>query len=80
MASVEFDATVKVLGILIDFKPGSRFAVSGHGDTDLVRDGVGKNYRYLSFFQHEAICLQPRVREHGGTAGRKQGKRKAPSS
>jgi hypothetical protein len=30
VASVDFDETAKVLTVLIDFKPGSRFAVSGH--------------------------------------------------
>jgi transposase len=30
VASVEFDEKVKKLTVLIDFKPGSRFEVSGH--------------------------------------------------
>ena len=30
VASVDFDEAAKVLTVLIDFKPGSRFAISGH--------------------------------------------------
>ena len=29
VASVDFDEAAKVLTVLIDFKPGSRFAISG---------------------------------------------------
>ena len=30
VAAVEFDETARVLTVLVDFKPGSRFAISGH--------------------------------------------------
>lgn len=33
VASVDFDEAAKMLTVLIDFKPGSRFAVSGHEGT-----------------------------------------------
>jgi len=53
VASVDFDEVAKVLTILIDFKPGSRFAVSGHEGMHPVHDTVTKTYRHLNFFQHE---------------------------
>jgi hypothetical protein len=36
VASVEFDEGAKVLTVLIDFKAGSRFAVSGHSSSTLI--------------------------------------------
>ncbi len=53
VASVEFDEGAKVLTVLIDFKAGSRFAVTGHDGLHGVHDTVTKTYRHLNFFQHE---------------------------
>lgn len=53
VASVEFDGGAKLLMVLIDFKPGSRFAVTGHEGVHPVHDTVTKTYRHLNFFQHE---------------------------
>ena len=58
--AVDFDVTAKVLTILIDFKVGSHFAVSGHDGLHPVHDTVTKQYRHLNFFQHECQ-LQVRV-------------------
>ena len=38
VASVDFDEAAKLLTILIDFKPGSRFAVSGYEGVHPVHD------------------------------------------
>jgi transposase len=51
--SVEFDAQAKRLTVLIDFTPGSRFAVPGDEGLHPVHDTVAKDYRHLNFFQHE---------------------------
>ena len=59
--SVDFDESAKVLTVMIDFKPGTWFAVSGHEGVHPVHDTVVKTYRHLNFFQHEC-CL------HGLTA------------
>jgi transposase len=53
VASVDFDESAKTLTVLIDFKPGSRFEVSGHEGAHPVHDTVTKRYRHLNFFQHE---------------------------
>jgi transposase len=53
VGSVDFDAKNKVLTVLIDFKKGSRFAISGHDGEHCVHDTVTKIYRHLNFFQHE---------------------------
>ena len=68
VGSVDFDETAKRLTVIVDFKPGTRFAVSGHPGGHPVHDTVTKTYRHLNFFQH--VChLQvraPRVRlSHG---------------
>ncbi len=69
VASVEFDESAKVLTVLIDFKPGSRFAVAGHQGTHPVHDTVGKTYRHLNFFQHECHLQvrTPRVKLSNGS-------------
>ncbi len=51
--SVEFDAVAKRLTVLIDFAPGSRFAVPAYEGVHPVHDTVAKDYRHLNFFQHE---------------------------
>jgi transposase len=51
--SVDFDAAAKRLTVLIDFSPGTRFAVPGHDGLHPVHDTVAKDYRHLNFFQHE---------------------------
>lgn len=66
--SVEFDESAKRLTVLIDFKPGTHFAVSGHAGEHPVHDTVVKTYRHLNFFQHECHLQvrTPRVRlPHG---------------
>ncbi len=60
MHSVEFDESAKRLKVLIDFKAGTRFAVSGYPGEHPVHDTVSKTYRHLNFFQHECH-LQVRV-------------------
>ena len=66
--AVEFDESAKRLTVLIDFKPGTHFAVSGHAGEHPVHDTVVKTYRHLNFFQHECHLQvrTPRVRlPHG---------------
>lgn len=53
VSSVEFDETAKVLAVLVDFTPGTRFAIAGHEGVHPVHDTVSKTYRHLNFFQHE---------------------------
>ena len=69
VASVDFDEGAKVLTVLIDFKPGSRFGVSGHEGVHPVHDTVTKTYRHLNFFQHEChLQLRtPRVKLPDGS-------------
>ena len=64
VASVEFDEKAKALTVLVDFKPGTRFAVSGHQGLHPVHDTLTKTYRHLNFFQHECILRvrTPRVK------------------
>ena len=50
VGSVKFDEAAKTLTVLIDFKAGSRFAVSGHEGSHGVRGIVTKPYRHLNFF------------------------------
>lgn len=51
--SVQFDAVAKVLTVVVDFAPGSRFAVEDEPGVHPVHDTVTKAYRHLNFFQHE---------------------------
>ncbi len=69
VGTVEFDEAAKVLTVLIDFKPGSRFAVSGHEGVHPVYDSVSKTYRHLNFFQHECHLQvrTPRVKLPSGS-------------
>ena len=69
VASVDFDEAAKVLTVLIDFQPGSRFAVSGHEGVHPVHDTVTKTYRHLNFFQHECHLQvrTPRVKLPNGS-------------
>lgn len=69
VASLEFDAAVKTLTVLIDFKAGSRFSVAGHGRAHRVRDAVTKTYQHLNFFQHECHLLvrTPRAKLPNGS-------------
>lgn len=69
VASVAFDEAAKLLTVVIDFKPGSRFAVSGHEGVHPVHDTVTKTYRHLSFFQHECDLQvrAPRVKLPNGS-------------
>jgi transposase len=62
-------ATAKTLTVLIDFKSGSRFAVSGHEGVHPVHDTVTKSYRHLNFFQHECHLQvrTPRVKLPNGS-------------
>src|SRR5450756_822947 len=53
VGAVEFDEAAKVLTVPVDFKPGTRFKVSGHEGLHSVHDTVVKTYRHLNFFQHE---------------------------
>lgn len=69
VASVDFDEAAKLLTVLVDFKPGSRFAVSGQEGVHPVHDTVTKTYRHLNFFQHEChLQLRtPRVKLPDGS-------------
>ena len=67
--SVKFDEAAKTLTILIDFKAGSRFEVSGFGGVHGAHDTVTKTYRLLNFFQHECHLQvrTPRVKLPNGS-------------
>ena len=69
VSRVDFDEASKVLTILVDFKPGSRFEVSGHEGLHPVHDTVTKTYRHLNFFQHECHLQvrTPRVKLPNGS-------------
>jgi transposase len=67
--SVEFDEAARVLTVLVDFEPGTHFAISGHEGTHPVHDTVAKTYRHLNFFQHECHLhvRTPRVKLPNGS-------------
>lgn len=67
--SVKFDEAAKTRTILIDFKAGSRFEVSGFDGAHGVHDTVTKTYRHLNFFQHECHLQvrTPRVKLPNGS-------------
>jgi transposase len=69
VGAVDFDEATKVLTVQIDFKPGTRFAVSGHEGLHPVHDTVPKTYRHLNFFQHECHLQvrTPRVKLPNGS-------------
>jgi len=69
VASVNFDEKAKTLTVLIDFKPGTRFGISGHEGVHPVHDTVTKTYRHLNFFQHECHLQvrTPRVKLPNGS-------------
>ena len=69
VASVNFDEPARVLTVVIDFTPGSRFAVSGYEGVHPVHDTVTKTYRHLNFFQHECKLQvrAPRVKLPNGS-------------
>ena len=69
VGAVEFDETTKVLSVPVDFKPGTRFTVSGHEGLHPVHDTVVKTYRHLNFFQHECHLQvrTPRVKLPNGS-------------
>ncbi|MEI7815336.1 MAG: ISL3 family transposase [Coriobacteriia bacterium] len=69
VASVDFDEPARVLTVVIDFTPGSRFAVSGYEGVHPVHDTVTKTYRHLNFFQHECKLQvrAPRVKLPNGS-------------
>ena len=67
--TVKFDESAKVLTVVVDFKPGTRFAISGHQGEHPVHDTVTKTYRHLNFFQHECHLQvrTPRVKLPSGS-------------
>ena len=67
--SVAFDEAARVLTVLVDFQPGTRFAVADHEGMHPVHDTVTKTYRHLNFFQHECHLQvrAPRVKLPGGS-------------
>jgi transposase len=69
VGAVEFDEAAKVLTVPVDFKPGTRFPVSGHEGLHPVHDTVVKTYRHLNFFQHECHLQvrTPRVKLPNGS-------------
>ena len=54
--------------VLVDFKPGIRFTISGHDGAHPVHDTVNKTYRHLNFFLHECHLQvrTPRVKLPSG--------------
>jgi transposase len=66
---VDFDEKAKTLTVLIDFKPGTRFGISGHEGAHPVHDTVSKTYRHLNFFEHECHLQvrTPRVKLPNGS-------------
>ena len=68
VGAVEFDEAAKLLTVPVDFKPGTRFKVSGHDGLHPVHDTVVKTYRHLNFFQHECHLQvrTPRVKLPNG--------------
>lgn len=46
-------AVAKVLTVVVDFAPGSRFAVEDEPGVHPVHNTVTKAYRHLNFYQHE---------------------------
>jgi transposase len=69
VGAVEFDEAAKLLTVPVDFKPGTRFKVSGHEGLHPVHDTVVKTYRHLNFFQHECHLQvrTPRVKLPNGS-------------
>jgi transposase len=69
VTTVEFDEAAKVLTVLVDFKPGTRFSVSGEEGVHPVHDTLSKTYRHLNFFQHECHLQvrTPRVKLPNGS-------------
>ena len=69
VGAVEFDEAAKLLTVPVDFKPGTRFKVSGHEGLHPVHDTVVKTYRHLNFFQHECRLQvrTPRVKLPNGS-------------
>lgn len=69
VGAVEFDESTKVLTVQIDFRPGTRFAISGYEGEHPVHDTVAKTYRHLNFFQHECHLQvrTPRVKLPNGS-------------
>ncbi|AAW76310.1 transposase [Xanthomonas oryzae pv. oryzae KACC 10331] len=69
VGAVEFDEATKVLTVPVDFKPGTRFKVSGQKGLHPVHDTVVKTYRHLNFFQHECYLKvrTPRVKLGDGS-------------
>jgi len=67
--TVQFDESAKVLTVLIDFEPGTCFAISGHAGMHPVHDTVNKTYRHLNFFQHDCHLQvrTPRVKLPSGS-------------
>ena len=69
VGAVDFDEAAKLLTVPVDFKPGTRFKVSGHEGLHSVHDTVVKTYRHLNFFQHECHLQvrTPRVKLPNGS-------------
>ena len=69
VGAVDFDEAAKLLTVPVDFKPGTRFKVSGHEGLHPVHDTVVKTYRHLNFFQHECHLQvrTPRVKLPNGS-------------
>lgn len=65
---VRFNAENKRLDIDLNFKPGSKFEVSGIGCFGAY-DTVQKSWRHLNFFEHECYlnARVPRVKDDNGT-------------
>ena len=69
VTTVEFDEAAKVLTVLVDFEPGTRFSVSGEEGVHPVHDTLSKTYRHLNFFRHECHLQvrTPRVKLPNGS-------------
>jgi transposase len=68
VSDVRFNVENKRLDIDLNFKPGSKFEVSGIGSFGAY-DTVQKSWRHLNFFEHECYlnARVPRVKDDNGT-------------
>ncbi|MGH8127282.1 MAG: hypothetical protein ACRETC_02795 [Gammaproteobacteria bacterium] len=52
VGDIDFDESIRLLKSKIDFRRGSRFAVTGIEGEHPVHDTLTKRYRHLNFLQH----------------------------
>lgn len=66
--STQFDPERKLLELVIDFKPGSRFIDPQSGEPCSVHDTVQRSWQHLNFFEHTTTIKArvPRVKTSDG--------------